>query len=151
MDALSISIINRVIKVRSTDNKFSFVLFKKYDGNIVTQMLYELHNIKPTCIKCIPKGDVYLYKCNIIPSSLNESNIQDFEQIIDEYNFLISNNLVMLIDTEHNKLINLKNGDTLIRIIRGDATKLIKNIWDGYIISAYYNGIITTLELKLAH
>ena len=149
MDSLSLNIVRRVIKARENEPYIKFALFEYYPIDTIYNLLTEKYELKISSIKCDKKNNLNIYECSLKEGKNQTIEIANVQHIFDEYNYLIKNNLLMVNTIWPHKLINITSGDSLIRIVEGNATKYIRSNWNNgdYYIYVSYDGKNTIMEL----
>jgi len=155
MDSISKVIIKRVLSLGENKPYLKFALFKLYQSEFLKDILYREFNLKIKDIEYSKNGlhGVYIYKCiyqkREDPQENSELLCSQIQETLDNYTYLINNNLLMVNSNWPYKLINIKNGKDTLKTIKGDAREMIRTLWNNehYQIFIKYKGIESVIEL----
>lgn len=150
MDTLSLSIIKRVLAIKGTEPYIKFILFTWYEPDIVKQTLQDVFDQHIDLITSNTKKNIHIYQCSLRnESSTDNTNIDALNIVLEEYNYLVDNNLLMINPRSPYKLVNICTGEDLVRIIPGNAIHLINNIWTNESYEIYSKLINNETMLEL--
>lgn len=139
MDALSLSIIKRVLECKKTEPYIKFALFTWYELDTIKQTLQNIFDQNVNHVIVEMNNNIYIYKCLLTEYIVkDDKKYEALNVILEEYNYLINNKLLMINPKSPYKLVNISTGEDLVRLISGDISKLIKNLWNNEDYEIFY-------------